>query len=134
LRAETEYDRVTPFFQWPTGEVIGHTQFDPAIFFAPFLAISFCHCKNVDILREPLPAKVKAKRERLHGWSASAWHSLKIEPMRKQLAKAGLTSAADSSARCTNARSFQKLPGRAWVVRQDPRHVVVGLPPDGFDA
>jgi hypothetical protein len=89
LTEETAFYRVTPFFQWPTGEVIGHTQFDPAIFFAPFLAISFCHCKNVDILREAVPPKVKAKRERLRGWSPSAWHSLRIEPMRRQLAEAG---------------------------------------------
>lgn len=89
LSVKKAYYRVTPFFQWPTDKVIGHTRFEPAIFFAAFLAISFCHCKNVDILSEAVPPKVRAKRERFHGWSPSAWHPLKIEPMRRRLAEAG---------------------------------------------
>lgn len=79
----------TPIFRWPTGEVLLERRIELQPFFAPFLAISFCHCKNVDILREPVPPKVKAKRERTHGWSPDAWHALKIEPMRRQLRGAG---------------------------------------------
>ena len=73
---------------WP-GELFGNSQLDGSIVAVPFLAISFCHCKNVDIVREPVPPRVKAKRERTQGWSLDAWHTLKIEPMRKQLAEAG---------------------------------------------
>jgi hypothetical protein len=80
---------MSPIFHWPTGEKIVHLPMDLQPFFAPLLAISFCHCKNVDILRETVPPKVKAKRERSHGWSPDAWHALKIEPMQKELRGAG---------------------------------------------
>jgi hypothetical protein len=80
---------MSPIFRWPTGEKIMQAPMELQPFFAPLLAVSFCHCKNVDILHELVPPKVKAKRERAHGWSPEAWHALKIEPMRKQLRGAG---------------------------------------------
>jgi hypothetical protein len=79
----------TPIQRWPEGDWVAPAQFGASEFFAPFLAICFCHCKNVDILSEPVPPKVKAKRERTYGWTTDAWHMLKIEPMRKELASEG---------------------------------------------
>ena len=85
---------ISPLFRWPTGESSVQMPMDLQPFFAPLLAISFCHCKNVDILHEPVAPKVKTKRERSHGWSPEAWHALKIEPMRKELRGAGASTTA----------------------------------------
>jgi hypothetical protein len=89
LEGETTSYSVTPILRWPEGNVLARGYFEPSLFFVPFLAICFCHCKNVDILKEPVAPKVKAKRERSYGWTPDAWHTLKIEPIRKQLADAG---------------------------------------------
>ncbi len=83
----------SPLFRWPEFKICDGSWRSPgsplSAFAVPFLAISFCHCKNVEISRQRIAPKVKAKREREHGWSPDAWHTLQIEPMRKQLAAAG---------------------------------------------
>jgi hypothetical protein len=84
-----QYD-ASLLFRWPQFKILDTPwRPDPEPFAAPFLTISFCHCKNVEVAREPVPPKVKAKREHTYGWSPDAWHQLKIEPMRKQLRAVG---------------------------------------------
>ncbi len=79
----------SPILRWPQCQILDNSPLDLELFAVPFLAISFCHCENVPLLREPVPPKVRAKRERAYGWSPDAWHTLKIEPMRKRLNAAG---------------------------------------------
>ena len=85
----------TPLITWPEGHPVDKLRMPDnswsghIFMFAPCLAISFCHCKNVEIIRQPVPSKVKAKRERKYGWSPNQWHALQIEPMRRQLDAAG---------------------------------------------
>jgi hypothetical protein len=79
--------RVTKEVSWQTQQVVSDDKLWSPIVCVPFLAICFCHYKNVELATDAVPSKVKAKRE--HGWSPEAWHKLKIEPMRRQLAAAG---------------------------------------------
>jgi hypothetical protein len=76
------------------GRTYGQSPLPSDLLCLPLLAISFCHCKNVDLIREPVPPKVKAKRERAYGWSPDAWHTLKIEPMQRQLHSVGAKDPA----------------------------------------
>jgi hypothetical protein len=79
----------SPLVSWPQFEILRNDPPDLEMFVAPFLAISFCHCKNVPLVREPISPKLKTKRERKYGWTPDAWHTLRIEPMRMQLNAAG---------------------------------------------
>ena len=79
----------SPIVRWPQLEILDSRPPDLEPFIVPFLAISFCHCKNVDLVREPVAPKVKAKRDRVHSWSPESWHTLRIEPIRTQLNAAG---------------------------------------------
>jgi hypothetical protein len=85
-----EGNLVTPPLKWPEGYILDPSrQGDLESIAVPLLAICFCHCKNIPLVREPVPTKVKTKRDSAHGWSPDAWHTLQIEPMRKQLNAAG---------------------------------------------
>lgn len=53
--------------------------------FPLFLAISFCHCRNVEIKDIPTPPKVLQKRERKGIWSPKVRREIHIEPMKKVL-------------------------------------------------
>jgi len=85
-----------PLCLWPSGEIVGERAFQQTVtdgmtaaMTPALLAVSFCHCKNVALKAEKLPAKLVARRIRKHGWSPSQIHELHIEPMRKQLQTAG---------------------------------------------
>jgi hypothetical protein len=74
---------------WQQGNIVSDEKLSAPLICVPFLAICFCHCKNVKVEREPVPNKVRLKRERAHGWSPDASHRIGIDPMRKQLAAVG---------------------------------------------
>jgi hypothetical protein len=86
----TETDKhqfaITPASLWPECEhdMSQRRGFDfIPMLFPVLLAISFCHCKNVTVRREEVPAGLYKKRMRSHGFSPKVWHEIEIEPMRK---------------------------------------------------
>jgi hypothetical protein len=56
--------------------------------FVPFLALSFLHCKNVQLLKNPESPRLQKARERKGKPPLLRWHTLTIEPVRRIVAAA----------------------------------------------
>lgn len=54
-----------------------------------FLALSFMHCKNVDLVPNAPPAKLSRKHEKRYGQPLARYYTLEIEPMKKILRTEG---------------------------------------------
>jgi hypothetical protein len=86
---EEPHHLVSPVVRWPEFDIVSYKKPSLLLLVVPFLAISFCHCGNVPVIREPVPRKLKAKRARLHEWSPDACHTIDIGPMCRQLNAVG---------------------------------------------
>jgi len=91
---------VTDAYRLPSGRASNRDpSFDVNLLFVPFLALSFCHCKNVAVRRETVPLPVQHKRQRKYGWSPQSWHEIQIEPVRRVLENSGARQGRNGLAR-----------------------------------
>lgn len=92
--------------------------------FPALLAISFCHCKNVTMTREEIPAKL-LKRQQERGRHSITFKTLEITPMKVVLEKAGAGSVGGLKKALHICRGhfanyaekglFGKYFGRFWI-------------------
>jgi hypothetical protein len=82
----------------PSQELIASVQQTQVLLYPFLLAISFMHCKNVQVVDNPPPPKLSAKHARRHGAPLLSFKTLVIEPMQHVLREAAGPSGASLQA------------------------------------